>query len=405
MTSKFLLATASAALLFGAAQTAMAADAKAPKPTAAVYKQLQAAQAASGKKDFPTALAAVDAAKKVSDRTPYDDYLIARFSSSIRIGMQDLDGADVDAEAAADLDPAVIPDNEKGPVYNTAMQLAMRSKHNDKAAKYAKLYMATTPPPAGKDLETATIALYQGGDFATASGLAQKNIDAAIAAKQKPGRTDLEIIKGTQVNNKDEVGAEKTLETLVANYNTPEDWNEIMSVSFTAKGMRDIDYIYMGRLMLARGGQINQSDANLVGSTANSNRLGLFGDAEAMGKFGGPALDPRAAGDKKSMPAQIAAGPKQNGQYNVKTAEAAYGYGMYAEAESLARAAKEKGGVQDPTEPDMVIGMAQAAQNKYADAAQSFAAVNQANPASARVVRLWTYYVKQKANPSTAAAN
>jgi hypothetical protein len=78
---------------------------------------------------------------------------------------------------------------------------------------------------------------------------------------------------------------------------------------------------------------------------------------------------------------------------------------MYAEAETLAKAAKEKGGVTDPTEPDMVLGMAQAAQNKYADAAQTFAGVSQSNPASARVARLWGYYAKVKANPTAAAAN
>ena len=84
MTSKFLLAAASAALLFGAASTAMAADPKPPKASNAVLKQLQAAQAANNKKDYPTALTALDAAKKVADRTPYDDYLIARFSTSVR---------------------------------------------------------------------------------------------------------------------------------------------------------------------------------------------------------------------------------------------------------------------------------------------------------------------------------
>ena len=49
MTRKYLLAAASAAILIGAAPAAMAADAKAPKPTAAVYKQLQAAQTANNK--------------------------------------------------------------------------------------------------------------------------------------------------------------------------------------------------------------------------------------------------------------------------------------------------------------------------------------------------------------------
>src|SRR6478736_5997292 len=264
MTSKFLLAAASAAILLGVASTAIAAEApKGPKPTAAVLKNLQAAQTANNKKDFPAALAAIDAAKKVSDRTPYDDYLIARFATSIHIGMQDLDAADVDAEAAADLDPSAIPDTEKPAVYNTAMQLALRGKHTDKAVKYAKAYLATTPPPTGKDLETVVMALYQGGDYAGATALAQKNIDAAIAANQKPPRNDLDVILASQVKQKDEVGAEKTLETLVANYNMPDDWNQIMGVALTTKGMRDVDYVYMGRLMFLQGGKITPSDASL----------------------------------------------------------------------------------------------------------------------------------------------
>ena len=407
MTSKFLLAAASAAILLGVASTAMAAEAaKGPKPTAAVLKNLQAAQTANNKKDFPAALAAIDAAKKVSDRTPYDDYLIARFATSIHIGMQDLDAADVDAEAAADLDPSAIPDTEKPAVYNTAMQLALRGKHTDKAVKYAKAYLATTPPPTGKDLETVVMALYQGGDYAGATALAQKNIDAAIAANQKPPRNDLDVILASQVKQKDEVGAEKTLETLVANYNMPDDWNQIMGVALTTKGMRDVDYVYMGRLMFLQGGKVSPTDASLIGSTAS--RLGFLGEAAQAQKLGGTGFadpGPKIDADKKTFAAQVAAGPKQNGVYNVKTAEAAYGYGMYPEAETLARAAKEKGGVQDPTEPDMVLGMAQAAQNKYADAAQTFGAVQQSNPASARVARLWGYYAKVKANPTAAPAN
>ena len=90
--------------------------------------------------------------------------------------------------------------------------------------------------------------------------------------------------------------------------------------------------------------------------------------------------------------------------FRSKTAEAAYGYGMFSDAENLARAAKAKSGVADPTEADMVIGMAQAAQGKYADAATTFGSINQPNTASARVVRLWIYFTKSKANPTPAAA-
>src|SRR5690349_1130153 len=132
MTSKFLLAAASASLLFGAAQAAQAADAKAPKLTQGVARALQDAQKAGNAKDFPTALAAIDKAKQVSSPTPYDTLMINRFAMGIHVGMNDLTAADVDAEAAADVDPSVIPDTDKPNVYKPALQLALNAKHYDK---------------------------------------------------------------------------------------------------------------------------------------------------------------------------------------------------------------------------------------------------------------------------------
>ncbi len=54
------------------------------------------------------------------------------------------------------------------------------------------------------------------------------------------------------------------------------------------------------------------------------------------------------AADRKSIPQQITAGAKQGGEYNVKLAQALYGYGMYAEAETAARLAKTKGRCEGP---------------------------------------------------------
>jgi hypothetical protein len=401
MTSKFLLAAVSAGMLFGAAQLATAADApKPPKLTNAIAKNLQDAQKAGNAKDFPTALAAIDKAKAVAGPTPYDTLMINRFAMGIHIGMNDLAAAGADAEAAADTDPSAIPDADKVNVYKPALQLAMNAKHYDKAVKYAKLYQALTPPPPAADQALIVQAFYLGGDYASATGLAQKNIDAATAAGQKPQRNDLDVILAAQVKQKDEAGAEKTLEQLVANYNMPEDWNQLMAVSLTTKGMRDIDYVYMGRLMfLQSGGKVRPEDASLIGSTAS--RLAFYGDSVQAQKLGGtgfPDNTAKADADKKGMAAQIAAGAKQNGQYNVKLAEALYGYGMYPEAITAAQLAKSKGGAQDATEADMVIGMAQTASGQNAPAAATFAGISQPNAASARVTRLWGYYAKSKAN-------
>jgi hypothetical protein len=166
-----------------------------------------------------------------------------------------------------------------------------------------------------------------------------------------------------------------------------------------------MDYVYMGRLMFLQSAKLSPSDASLIGSTAS--KEGLYGDAMQAEKLGGtgfPSPDAKAQSDKATMPQQIAAGAKQNGQYNVKLAEALYGYAMFPEAITAAQLAKTKGGFTDPNEPDMVIGMAQTASGQYPAAVTTFAGVKQNNAASARVVRLWGYFAKSKANPTTAPA-
>ena len=400
MISKTVRAALTAALLLGTASVALAQTP--PKLTSGVQKMLYEAQQANKKQDYAAALAAIEKARAVSSKTPYDELQINRYAVSIYVTQKDLAGATAPAEAAADADPAVIPETEKAAVYTTGLQLALNAKHYDKAAKYAKAVMALPTPPDASIQAMAAQALYLGGDFASAQAQAQKNIDAAKAAGKLPVRTDFEIIMSSQVQQKNQAGAEQTLEQMVATFNDPKDWAQMLSVSLGIKGMRDIDYVYLGRLMFATGANVPATDMQLVGS--NANKQGFYGDAEQAQKKGGPAPDARMATDRKTVPQQITQGAKEGGEYNVKLAQALYGYGMYAEAETAARLAKTKGGVKDPTEADMVIGLAQQAQGKYSEASTTFSGIKAVAPAADRVLRLWNIFVKAKSQPATAAA-
>ncbi len=405
MTIKFLGPAMTASFLL-VAGSAFAAD-SAPKLSSGVQKQLVAAQTAAKKQDFAAALAAIAAAREASGRTPYDDLEINRYAMSLNVQNKDLTAAGVAGEAAADSDPAVIPEAEKAPVYTAGLQLALNAKHYEKAAKYAKLLLATTPPPDAATQALAAQAMYLGGDYAGATALAQKNLDAAKAAGVKPTRNYLDIIMSSQVKQKDEAGAEASLELLVQNYGENEDWGQLLGVTLGTKGMREIDYVYVGRLAQLLNLKMSAQDAQLIGGVANSNSLALYGDADAMQKMGGPAADPRMAADKKSIPEQIkiGQGPKGTGEFNVKLAEVLYGYGMFPEAEAAARLAQQKGGTKDPNEPNLVLGQALAAQGKYADAQTAFTAAGSGGaPASQRVVRLWNIYVQQKQSPPAATA-
>lgn len=396
LTATFLAATATSALMAGPAR---AADE--PKVSREVGQALMAVQKDLQNKDYQAAVKDFQAAKQVSDRTPFDDYKIAQFGVYVYVPMKDMANADANAEAAAD-SPAM-PDADKPQQLKTALILATQVKHYDKAVTYAKALQATNPTDPAV-LSNIADAYYNGKDYADAEALVQKQIDADIAAGKRPDRNSLEILLSAQVGQKDEAGAEKTLEQLVAYYNDPNDWTQMIDVAFGTKGLRDLDAVWLGRLMFVCGAAPSPQDASIVGQTAS--HLTFFGDAVLAQQHGGtgfPDPTPRANADKKTIQQQIAAGARQGGEYNVKLAEALYSYGMYPEAEAAAQAAITKGGTKDPSEAPMVLGQAQLAQNKFDDAIASFQKVTGGGPATPRIVRLWIDYANIKKNPPPAA--
>jgi hypothetical protein len=406
MTRSFPRAAAVAALLATAGAVALvgpASAADAPKISREVAKNLQDAQKADQAKDYQAALEAIKKAQAVSDRTPYDDFMINQFLLQTDVGLNDMAGADTAAEALADY-PSV-PDAQKPAVYDNALALALNAKHYDKALKYAKAVQSLPTPPNARTQRMIIDAYAYGGDLAGATALAKKPVDAAVAAGQRPSLDDLNLLFQVQAMAKDEAGAEQTLQLRATSYNDPKDWGRLIDTVLGTKGETDLDIVYIGRLLFVCGAPITPQDATIIGQTAS--HLTFFGDALNAQQHGGTGFaDPsaRAAKDKTSMPQQIAAGQKQNGQYNIKLAEALYSYGMYPEAEAAARLAQQKGGVTDPTEPPMVIGMAQVGEGKFADAAATFATVKGGSPATPRIAGMWADYAKMKANPPPPAS-
>lgn len=395
LVAAFLAASATAALV---ATPAFAA----PTLSSAVGRHLQEAQAAATKKDFAAAATAIAAAQAVTGRTPFDDYTIARISIFVDAQNNDMVAATAAAQAAAD-SPAQ-PDADKPGNLKTALLLSMNTKQYPKAIAYAK--QLDTPTQADpQTMESIGNAYYFGGDFASAKTYSQKRIDAAIKAGKAPDKNALMVLLSAYAGLKDEAGAESTLEQQIIYYNDPSDWAQMIDVAFGTQGLRDVDAVWLGRLLFLVGAPVTQNNANMIGSIAS--HLTFFGDAvnaKSHGATVDPDPAPRADNDKKTITAQIAAEGAQNGTYSAVLSEALYSYGMYAEAETAAKTAIAKGGAKDPSEAPMVLGQSQAAQGKYDDALASFATVTGGGPATKRIVGLWVDYVKIKKNPPVAAA-
>ena len=276
--------------------------------------------------------------------------------------------------------------------------VGIRTQNTHEKANWAK---KMTDPSVVSNI---TVAYYNAKDYAGAQAMLQKQIAADKAAGKAPTRETLQNLLDVQVAQKDEAGAEATLEQLVAQFNDPKDWTQMIDVAISSKGIRDVEVVWLGRLIFLSGATPSQQDANLFGSTAS--HLTFFGDAQVAAQHGGtgfPDPNARAEADKKTIPAQIAAEQKQNGNYSAKLAEALYSYGMYPEAEAAAKVAMTKGGATDSTEAPMVLGQALTAQGKYDDAIAAFGQVQGGGPATARITRLWVALAKIKKNPPAAA--
>jgi hypothetical protein len=380
---------------------------QAPTPTgaqlsAAVGKQLSAALANMTAKKWAEAMPQAKAAMTEA-KTDYEKMKVNQFLTQIYLNTGDEANAALAAEAAADTPADAIPAEDKQTIYYTAAALANNAKHNDKALAYAKQLIALNPTDANSR-NVITQVMYNSAPPAEAVAFFQKEIDTAIAAGRKPPRDVLDMKLNSQIKAKDNAGAERTLEEALAIYNDPKDWEQMYNVAISTPGIRDIDAVMVGRLNFASGNPVSKDNADLVGQTAQ--KLALYGDAQTAASKGGTGFTPdakRIADDKATIPAQIAEGQKQNGIYNVKLAEALYGYGMYPQAETAARLALTKGGI-DNSEAQMLIGMSLYHQGKYAEAQAAFAQVQGGSPATARIARLWSIQSKLKVAPATTAA-
>ena len=370
--------------------------------SAAVGRQLSTAQTAMIAKKWAEALPPAKAALTEA-KTDYEKMKVNQFLTSIYINSGDEANATITAEAAADTPSEIIPADEKQSIYYTGAALANNAKHNDKALAYAKQLIAINTTDANSRAVINQV-MYNAAPPAEALAYFQKAIDAQVAAGQKPTRDMIDMKVNLHLKANDNAGAEKTLEQALALYNDPKDWEQMFNVAITTSGIRDIDAVMMGRLMFVTGFPVSKDNADLVGQTAQ--KLALYGDAQTAASKGGTGFTPdaaRNAADKASMPEQIAEGARQNGTYNVKLAEALYGYGMYPEAEAAARQALTKGGI-DNSEAQMIVGMSLYQQGKLAEAEAAFGQVQGGSPATPRIARLWAVHSHLKANPAAATA-
>jgi tetratricopeptide (TPR) repeat protein len=388
-----------------------AADSK-QKVSKAVAPQIMDAQKAIQAKDFQGGIAKLKEAQAVADRTDFDNYIIARLMMSAAVGLNDMATAASAAEVAAD-SPA-LPDDDKKAVLHDALQLATVQKHFPKVIQYGQQLAAMN----GLDYQTASmlaIAYYEGNDFPHAQQYAQQSIALSKAAGQTADQNAMMIVMSSQVKQNNQAGAEQTLEQLALQSNAPETWAQLVGAAFGAKGMNDATAVYLYRLLILAGGAKGSDYKEMASAltvlgypteTMNVMQQGISSGKLSSAEVGTTLSKARrdAAQDEHMLPQIASAAAKsRTGEQDVKLGEDYWGYGRYADAEAAARRAMSKGGLKTPAEGPLLVGAAEVAQGKYAEAMQTLSQVS-GNQAATRTAHLWSLYAQARQGGRSAAA-
>ena len=386
-------------------QDAQAAEAPAPRKyelskaeRAAIIPLQEAVQA----KDFAkaaTLLPAAQAAAKGADAR----YIIANMQ--LQIAMSGTDQAAQAAAVEAMLASGGVPAADQARMYRALGGLYTNLKQPDRArAAFEKL--AELEPN-----NTDAMLVMAESAAATNKAEAVTLIERAIAARKASGEAVPEAWYKRALRfayeGKLAPQTAKLSRDLVAAYPTPDNWRDAITIYRQAGNLDKQTETDLLRFM--RAAKAMKGDADYFTLASNLNDMGFPGESKAVIDEGvaARAISPskdyfrqlltttsgRISTDRASLPGlESKAMAAPNGKLALSTADALYGYGEYAKAAALYRAAIQKGGI-DTNVANTRLGAALALAGQRAEAEAAFKAVTGSR---ANIAAFWMLWLSQR---------
>jgi tetratricopeptide (TPR) repeat protein len=397
------------------ANVAVAADKKKDEPqqkvSAAVGKPLKAAQEALQAKNWDAALVAINEAKAIEGKTPYETYMTNEMEWFVLLQQKKYPEAATVLEAQ--YQSGMIPAADLPARLKALTQLSYQNKAYDKAIDYGGKYLATTP----NDTDIATLvatSYYMKNDFAGARTAAQKLI---ASSSGKPPEALLQLQLRTNVELNDRPGTLKALEDMIRYYPDKKYWEDLLNAHlFMQNSERDLRALF--RLMqdtdtMDKPDEFAEAASVMVAGGFPTEAQHTIEEGMAANVFQGESKQRAqeefdraksgAVADKKELPgADAALAAAKTGTQMVATGKLFFSVGDYAKAAKAIQQGLAKGGVADTDDANALLGVALARSNDTAGAATAFSAVKDAR--LSQIAGLWKLHLDTKSMPATAAA-
>ena len=329
----------------------------------------------------------------------YDEFWIHKLLGSANAGQKKYAEAGAELELIAD--SPCLSDADRLDNVKLLTQVYYQVDNYPKVIEYGNRALKTGAP--------ADFALYVGqayylsNDFQNAAKTMKEVVASLESQGKPPGEQNLRIIHGACAQLEDKACVAEQGEKLVKHYPKPEYWQNVV-VSMMRSDATDNQMLNVMRLAMQVGAMTTSDQFTEMAEIALN--AGLPGEAIMAidaGKSKDVFKDARKAdiekmleraksaaeADKKSL-AQQDASAKANAQGNadVKLGAAYLSYGDSAKAiEALSRGIS-KGGVRNPDEAAILLGIAYLKAGNKPEAAKAFQTVNK-DPTLTKVAKLW----------------
>ena len=247
-------------------------------------------------KDYAGALVLIKQAQALPDQTPVDTYQINDFLAITAFNLNDHATADTAFEAMAN--SPIMPDADKASTLHNAALFASEAKHDDKVIKYAQELSAMGGPPDAPVLGCAGTGVLPLQRFferrSDGNKSDQRNAGGRSAQSRRAGDRARQRAEAKQARR----SALKTLETIVTNYDEPDEWSQMVDFSLGTKGIKDLDALQ--HVSSEDGHQVDQRSGRLHGH-------GVAGIAERLSRRGSGGCSRPASLRARSSPVARAA--------------------------------------------------------------------------------------------------
>ena len=172
-----------------------------------IARPLKEASDLGKKNDFQAALAKLREADAVTDKNPYEEYVVANFIVNYSIKSND------HATATTAINRAIasnaVPEKEQPMIYSTAITLNTEAKNYAQAIAAGEQLEKTGKMDAASRTNVS-IAYYNSGDYKNALRASKAALEAETASGGKPIEQTLIILKNAQIKTGDTKGALQT---------------------------------------------------------------------------------------------------------------------------------------------------------------------------------------------------